>query len=249
MEILESRPYGKGEKRHVLSGGVSLGSQSKIKSLPQLPTSLDALLRRPNLSEITGATGGKALRTSDKILYDFVPPKSGEALKIVAKGTNKLRGADAELKPGAFEFHFTRTGSDMRVGVTANEKSIGDLRVVAKPGAKDIDVLFTPSSVEYGRVYSKTLSLRPIAGSSREGAGGGRPDVRRAIEFEGKFYVEPVEAPGPWLKISPEGPRARLDRQRRRYALSRSIGPRGIDTGRWNVAFVARETVAQELRQ
>jgi hypothetical protein len=69
--------------------------------------------------------------------------------------------------------------------------------------------------------------------------------VVRAIRYGDQFYVEPVDSPGNWLKISPEGDgnvniSAGADM---RYA---SVG--GGDSPRWNVEFVDRQRVNADLK-
>jgi hypothetical protein len=245
MPILTSLPFGRGGASHVLSGGVSLGSRTKILNRAELSADIEPLLRRANVSELGGSAKGSGIRTLDNTSYDFRPLKLGTPASVEAKAVTKLRGEDIELKPASFELNFDRRRGGLEVQVAANGKRVGELSIQPRSG-RQIDVFFAPLEVEYARSYSKTLSQAASHGETPLAALGGRPDVKTVVGYGDSFYVEPRKPNSGWLKISRESKASAniADGADLRFA---SLGSSSDSSPRWNVAFLDRQRVEAEL--
>ncbi|HEX3880507.1 MAG TPA: hypothetical protein VHW24_26175 [Bryobacteraceae bacterium] len=245
MPILKSRSWGNGDRSHVITGGVSLGSREEITALPELSHTIDPALRRSSAVETAASEGGlPTISTPEKVVYKLESSSVTHANATVeATATGKpLRGMETELKQGPFKTDFDQGAAAWHVRLTEDGNPIGSLRVEHAANTSRTDVVWTPLDIEYSRSYSRTLDLATSPEECRA-ALAGRPDVKRVFDVDGTYYIEPRRSGSLWLKIKRVPIEKNITTANLRFA---SIGG-GDDSTQWNVVFLDAKKVEAEL--
>src|SRR5262249_45467250 len=143
------------------------------------------------------------------------------------------------MKGAPLQAEFQKRSDGLDVILSQDGRPMSEVVITRHLGGADIDVVERPRMQETARAIGRTIGRAFDDQESAVASLGARPEVRRAVGVGDSIYVETWQAPGSWIRYTPEGePQVNISGG---VDMRMGVGKRPPGS-RWNVSFIDTAT-------